>query len=111
MHINKSTRVSESLQEEMAEFGLLRSKVMENAPPKESGEPNFFGVRNYGGDRIELKFDTSIEAMQDDNMTVALAAPDLETFNMLVTTNFDEAVKTGSKEDIRSYLRRIVDKA
>lgn len=111
MHTNKSTRVSEHVQEELAEYGILRSKVMENAAPKETGEPNFFGMRNYGGDNIELKFDTSIEAIQDAGMTVSLAAPELESFNMLVTKNFDEAVKVGSKDEVRAYLRRIVDKA
>lgn len=111
MRINKSTKVDENLQEELAAFGILRSKVMEEAPPTENGEAKFFGIRNYGGDKVDLKFDTDIQAIQDANMTVALAVPELETFNMLVTTNFEEAVKVSSKEDMRNYLRRIVDKA
>lgn len=111
MRTNKSTKVSENLQEELAAFGILRSKVMEKAAPREDGEAEFFGIKNYGGNTVELKFDTSIDEIQNANMTVALAAPELSTFNMLVTTNFDEAVKVSTKEDLRSYLRRIVDKA
>ena len=108
MRTNKSTNVSEELQRDLAAYGLVRSKVMEEAPPSVAGEPNFFGIKNYGGDKVEYKFDASIEAIQDAGMTVALAAPDLETFNMLVTTDFEKAVKVGSSEDIRAYLRRVV---
>lgn len=109
MHTNKSTRVDEELQRDLSAYGLVRSKVMENAAPTDSGGPKFFGIRHYGGD-VEYKFDASIEAIQDAGMTVALAAPDLETFNMLVTTDFEKAVSVASREDLRSYLRRVVDR-
>lgn len=109
MHTNKSTNVTEELQRDLAAYGLVRSKVMENAAPTDSGEPKFFGIRNTGGD-VEYKFGASIEAIQDAGMTVALAAPDLETFNMLVTTDFEKAVSVASREDLRSYLRRVVDR-
>lgn len=110
MHTNKSTKVSEELQRDLAAYGLVRDKVMKEASPSTTSEPSFFGIRNYGGDKVEYKFDATIEAIQDAGMTVALAAPDLETFNMLVTTDFEKAVKVGNAEDIRSYLRRVVNR-
>lgn len=109
MLTNKSTNVSEELQRDLAAYGLVRSKVIENAAPTDDGAPKFFGISNTGGN-IEYKFDASIEAIQDAGMTVALAAPDLETFNMLVTTDFEKAVSIASREDLRSYLRRVVDR-
>lgn len=109
MPTNKSTKVSQELQEDLAAFGILRRQVMENAAPKQNGAPNFFGIKDKGNE-VELKFDTDISAIQDSGMMVALAAPENETFNMLVTTNFKKAISTGSQKDLRAFLRRIVDK-
>lgn len=106
---NKSTRVDTALQQELAAYGLLRMEALEEAPPNPDN-PEFFGIKRYG-DTTEFKFDSSISAIQDDSMTVALAAPELESFNMLATTNFDRAKDIGTKDEIRAFLRRIVNEA
>lgn len=106
---NKSTKVSVELQKDLAAYGLVRSKVMEKAAPSDTN-PKFFGIRD-GYRETELKFDSSIKAIQDDNMTVALAAPETETFDMLVTTDFKKAVSIGSTDKLRAFLRNIVDRA
>lgn len=106
---NQSTKVSVELQKDLAAYGLLRSKVMEKAAPN-ANSPKFFGLRDGYRD-TELKFDTDIKAIQDANMTVSLAAPELETFDMLVTTDFKKAVSIGSTDKLRSFLRKIVDRA
>jgi len=81
---------------------------MENAAPSDS-EQNFFGMRE-NGDSTELKFNASIADIQDDNMTVAMVAPEDKTFNMLLSTNFHEAVTTADEKDLRTFLRTVIAK-
>jgi len=106
---NNSTKVSQELQRELAEYGIVRHKVEEKAAPN-SERPKFFGIKEAGS-KTELKFNTTIKGIQDAKMTVAIAAPEHESFNMLVTTNFSKAVTTASEEDLRTFIRKIVDKA
>lgn len=110
MQPNNQTKVSSTLQADLAEYGLVRSKVIEEAPVKKTGKPNFFGIRE-GFNETEFKFDASLEQIQDAGMTVALAAPEDESFDMLVTADFDTAMKRGSVEEKKDWLRRIVDEA
>lgn len=102
---NTSTVVDQTLQLELAEYGILRKEVLENT----SASNPFFGLRNtYGG--YETKFGTSIKAIQDSELSVALAAPENESFDMLITRDFNKAIKTGSKDDLRAFVRSIVDR-
>lgn len=107
---NDSTNVSQVLQEDLAEYGILRAEAIKNAPVKSSGVPNFFGLK-YGFGEAELLFDTDIKTIQDRNMQVAIVAPDNETFDMLVTTNFQKAVTKASPDQLRSFIRNILRKA
>ena len=110
MQPNNQTKVSPTLQAELAEYGLVRMEVMEKAAPKKSGTANFFGIRE-GYRETELKFDASLEQIQDAGITVAAAAPEDASFDMLITADFDTAMERGSKEEKKDWLRRIVDEA
>jgi hypothetical protein len=107
---NAHTKVDLPLQEELAQYGILRAKVMDKAPPKKDGA-NFFGLRYTGGGESETLFDTSVKAIQDNDMMLAMAVPEDKTFNMLVTTDFVKAVSTASPTDLRGFLRRIFAEA
>lgn len=107
---NKSTKVSTELQADLAQYGLVRAEAIKNAPVKRTGTPNFFGIKNEGSETV-LKFNTSIETIQDNGMTVALVAPENESFNMLVTKDFKKAVEGSTIDNLRSFVRRIFDRA
>lgn len=102
---NTSTVVDSTLQKELAEYGIFRKEVLENT----SSTDPFFGLRvAYGG--YETKFGVGIKAIQEANMDVAIVAPENEPFDMLITKDFNKAIKTASKDDLRSFLRSIVDR-
>lgn len=104
MSDNKSTVVPLPLQRDLAEYGLFRKKAVDGTTKSDP----FMGVRkNSSG--YETKFGTGIRAIQDDNMTVAVVAPHNEPFDMLVTKDFKKAVNTASEDDLRAFLRSIVD--
>lgn len=105
---NEHTRVSAELQKELAQFGILRQDVMEKAPPKE-GKPNFFGIK-YEGEVPELAFGLDVKQIQEREMSVGMAAPMDKSFDMLMTENFEGTVKTADQTDLRSFIRRLVDK-
>jgi hypothetical protein len=107
---NNQTKVSETLQSELAAYGIVRMEVMENAKPKKSGEPSFFGLRE-GYRETELKFDATPEQIQKAGMTLALAAPEDASFDMIAVTNFDKAMKAGTVDEKKDWLRKIVDEA
>lgn len=105
MNDNKSTVVDISLQRELAEYGLFRREAVANTT---ASDP-FMGLNNKY-DEIETKFGTSIQAIQDAQMQVAIVAPENEPFDMLVTKDFKKAISTASMDDLRAFLRSIVDK-
>lgn len=107
---NESTKVSLGLQTELAQYGVLRAEAIENAPVKATGTPNFFGLTE-GYQESEMLFDTDISAIQDKNMMVSLVAPDNETFDMLVTKDFDKAITTANETTLRAFLRKIIRQA
>jgi hypothetical protein len=109
MDNNRLTKVDSRLQRELAEYGIVRRKVMDKAPPKANGQANFFGFKDTY-DEAELKFDVSPETIQENGMKVGMAVPDNKSFNLLVTQNFTEAIKTVSESGLRAYLRRVIDK-
>lgn len=102
---NTSTVVDQTLQVELAEYGLLRKEALANTT---AANP-FFGLRTtYGG--YDTKYGTSLKAIQESDMDIAIVAPENESFDMLITKDFNKAIKTASKDDLRSFLRSIVDK-
>lgn len=102
---NNSTVVDQTLQHELAEYGLLRKEAIGNT----TVDNPFFGLRvKYAG--YETKFGTSLKAIQDSPLDIAIVAPENEPFDMLVTKDFNKAIKTASKDDLRSFIRSIVDR-
>lgn len=106
---NESTKVSLTLQDDLAQYGLTRDKAAKQAPVRSSGEPNFFGMKETGS-KTELKFGGDIAAIQKAGMTVSLVAPENESFNMIVTKDFRRAVAGSTEDTLRSFVRRIFDK-
>lgn len=102
---NTSTVVDLNLQEDLAEYGILRHK----AGAKTTKDNPFFGLRTSYNE-YETKFGTSLKAIQESKMGIALYVPENEPFDLLITKDFNKAIKTGSEEDLRSFLRSIVDK-
>lgn len=107
---NENTKMSDELVEDLAQYGITRSKVMEKAPPKANGKANFFGIKEGANGKAELKFTDNVTAIQKDKMIIGMAAPEDKPFDLLVTVDFKKAVKTASPDDLRSYLRNLVKK-
>lgn len=105
---NKLTNVTPETEADLAAYGIVRKTAMENAAPQED-EQVFFGMKQ-NGNSTELTFGTSIQNIQDKNMTVAMVAPENKTFNMLLETNFNEAISSANEDDLRSFLRGILRK-
>lgn len=101
---NNSTNMSPELEADLAAYGILRKTA-----EKEAGDAEFFGMKDKGNKTV-LKFNADIETLQDEGMTVSVVAPQNETFNMLLTTDFNKAVKTATTDDLRAYLRKLLRK-
>lgn len=109
LHTNNATRLTAETEADLAAFGLLRKAAMKHAAPKEDGNPAVFGLKEKG-DSTELTFNVSAERLQEDGMIMAVAAPENKSFNMLVQTNFNEAVSTASESDLKRFLRGLLRK-
>lgn len=107
MDTSHVTKVSESLSEDLAQYGLVRA-VAEKAAPVNTKNPNFFGMRDNGMD-TELVFSKDIDTLVESEMDLALVAPENETFNMLLTKDFRKAVEQKDDESLRDFLRRLLD--
>lgn len=110
-NISANSKVAIPLQEELVKYGIVRRQAAKEAPYREGGKPNFFGIKDYAGEDVELVFDSNVENLMDEDMTLGLVAPDDVSFDMLATTNFPEAVKRKDPESLRRYLRKILDEA
>lgn len=108
--VNELTKVTAELQVDLAEYGIVRKKVMEQAAPKKNGEPNFFGYRD-SDDEVELKFNASAKTIQKSGMKMGMAVPENKSFDLLLTENFQEAISTVSEDKLRSFIRSIVNQA
>lgn len=98
------TNADTQLQEDLAAYGIMR----EDAKNKAKGSPGFFGLQETSsGYDVEYKDDPR---NIDDNMTLAVIAPENEPFDMLVTKDFRKAVRVGNPKNIRDYLSRLLDK-
>lgn len=106
---NNLTRLAPETEADLAAFGLVRKAAMKEAAPRDDGEQTFFGIKENGNE-TELRFNASIADLQKNNMTVAMVAPEDKTFNMLLSTNFNEAVTTASEDDLRTFLRGLLRK-
>lgn len=102
MPTNNNTTVSQELQTELGLYKATYDEAKAGA-----GNENFFGYKACG-DKVELKFDASPKEIQKAGMELAIVAPDLKSVDLLATTNFEE-IKTRPKEDLRGFLRRIID--
>ena len=107
MNTLQPTKISEPLQEDLAKYGILR-KVAEKNAPVSVDDPNFFGVRQAGSD-VELIFSTSKEELSEPNVQVSVLAPAIDSFDMLMTVNFPEAIKKTDKKTLREFVNRLLD--
>lgn len=112
MNTSHLSKVDSTLSADLAEYGIIRAVAVKKAPVR-FDKPNFFGYENRGAE-VELVFtqddETLVEATED-GMQLALVAPDNETFNMLLSTDFPEAIKRTEPETLREFLRRILDES
>ena len=107
MNISKGTRLSSTLQEELAAYGIVR-KTAEKKAPINYETANLFGIA-HKGETTELKFSKDPKVLLDFKGELALVAPDIETFDMLLTKDFKRAVVGQSEETLREFVSRIVD--
>lgn len=106
---NELTKVSESLQEDLADYGLMRAKAIEGAGVSHDDDLKFFGMRKDGS-KTSFKFDATMPEIQKSNKEVAVVAPEHEAFDMIATTDFHK-IKNKSIDGLRSFLGRLFDEA
>lgn len=98
------TNADIQMQEDLAAYGLMR----EDAKNKAKGSPGFFGLRETSsGYDVQYKEDPRDI---DDDMMLAVVAPENEPFDMLITKDFKKAVRVGNPKNIRDYLSRLLDR-
>lgn len=107
MRTLEPTAISNELQEDLTKYGLVVKAAKKEAPIN-ANKPNFFGVRNSGSE-VELIFNGGEKVMTEPGVQVSVLAPDIEAFDMLVTTDFKEAVKKSDAKTIREYVSKLFD--
>lgn len=107
MDTSHVTKISESLSDDLAQYGIIRA-VAAKAAPVNKKSANFFGLNNDGTD-TELVFSKDIDHLVESEMDLALVAPENESFNMLLTKDFKKAVTEKDEDTLRAFLRRLLD--
>lgn len=110
MDTSHLTVVDSNLSDNLAAYGLVRDIAAKKAPV-DLKKANFFGMEDRGGE-VELVFSKDKKTLADateEGMQLAVVAPEDESFNMLLTTDFPRAVSDKSPETLRDFLRRILD--
>lgn len=102
---NTSTKVTPELQKELAEYGLFRHKAVQET----SASDPFMGITREG-DKYIGHFSGDIAKLQGKQAQIAVVAPENESFDMLITKDFNKAITTARPDDLRAYIRSIVDK-
>jgi hypothetical protein len=110
MNTSQLTVVDENLRQELAAYGLVHS-VAEKKAPVSNTKANFFGVERHG-EEVEMLFtkdDKILADAVDDGMQLAVVAPENESFDMLLTSDFPKAIQGKDSQTLREFIRRIVD--
>lgn len=92
---------------DLTEYGLMRDKASKKAG-RSDGEPNFFGLKRTG-DGYRTSFGDPYGLSQRTGFTLAVVAPEHESFDMLVTKDLPEAVRRADHATLRAYVGRILD--
>jgi hypothetical protein len=90
----------------------MRAVAAKKAPVNLT-KPNFFGYEDRGAE-VEFLFTKDKKTLAEateEGMQLAMVAPENESFNMLLTSNFPEAIKKADPETLREFLRHIVDES
>lgn len=106
--INSGTvLIGDNLSDDLSEYGLMRDKANKKAG-RSDGEPNFFGLK-CTGDGYRTAFGDPYGLSQKHGFTLAVVAPEYESFDMLVTKDLPEAVRRADPSTVRAYVGRILD--
>lgn len=106
MRTLETTKISKELQDDLAQYGLAR-KVAEKAAPVNPENPTFFGIREKGRE-TELIFGDK-DALAESSVQISVLAPEIESFDMLTTKDFSEAVKKTDPKTLREFISKLVD--
>lgn len=106
MRTLETTKIDKALQEDLTQYGLVR-EIAEKAAPVSTTSPNFFGIRNKSQD-TELVFGNT-EELAEPGVQIAVLAPDIQPFDMLLTKDFSEAVKKTDPKTLREYISKLLD--
>lgn len=107
MRTLETTKIDKNLQEDLAQYGITR-QIAEKAAPVNVDNPNFFGIREEGQE-TELVFGAKLDDLTEPGTQIAVLAPELERFDMLVTKDFDKAVKEADPKTLREFISKLMD--
>lgn len=107
MDISHVTKVSDTLNEELAQYGIVRDVAVKLAPVN-TKTASLFGFNDNGAD-TELLFSDDADVLVESKMDLAIVAPENESFNMLLTKDFKKAVESKDEDSLRGFLRRLLD--
>lgn len=102
-----TTAITPELQEELLCYGVVVESAKKKAPVNIK-KPNFFGIRDKGTEP-ELIFKPSKKDIEGNGVQIAVLAPEIEPFDMLLTQDFPKAVKETDPKTMREYLNRLFD--
>lgn len=106
MRTLRTTKIDQTLQEDLTQYGLVRA-IAEKAAPVDTDSPNFFGLREKGQE-VELIFNDKKELLEP-GVQVSVAVPEIEPFDMLATEDFSEAVKKADPKTLREFITKLLD--
>ena len=98
---------AETLGADLAAYGLARDIAHKEAGSS-GGDPNFFGLRQNGRE-YSMQFGTPEALAGARGVNLAIVAPDTPAFDILVTKDLREAVRTADPRTLREFVSRILD--
>lgn len=108
--LDSNNKVPTELQLELVSYGLLREAAKENAPKYSGAGPDYFGMTE-DGDEYKLLFTNDLRKLdkQDSPMSLAIVAPDNETFDMLAPKDYSKGLSLKDDKSLRRYLTNLLD--
>lgn len=106
--LESGNKLSTELQVVLSDYGIMREKAIKGSKGYGKDGPAFFGIKHVKDD-YELKFTDDLQAIEDDEMELAVIAPDYETFDMLTTKDFSKKMGMKNPTELRAYLRKLLD--
>lgn len=105
--LESGNKLSPAVQVLLADYGIMRTAAKKEAPKHSGKGPAFFGMYE-DAEKYRLYFTDDLDSL-DNDMDLAIVAPDNEPFDMLASKDYSTKLRLKEPEELRAYLRKLVD--